>query len=362
MIKPLQGFKKILIINPFGIGDVLFTTPLIAAIKETHPQSILGYWCNERVRDILKNNPKIDKVFALSRGDLKKIYLRSRWDAVRKLFSLLRQIRKERFEVTFDFSLDYRYSLLSQLLGIEKRVGFNYKKRGLFLTDRIKIDGYSAKHIVEHYFDLLRFFDIPPKIHNLEVYASEGDIIKMRIMCAQSGIKDNAALVGLAPAAGASWGKYAALKHWPAIKYAQLADKIIDNFGAVIVLLGNNPERPISEIIVSAMKNKVVDFTGKINIGELIALIKNLKILITNDGGPLHVAVAAGIKTVSIFGPVDDKVYGPYPASGRHIVVTQNTPCRPCYQRFRMNICDNHKECINSIEPERVFRAVKELW
>ncbi len=66
--------KKFLIINPFGIGDVLFTTPVIRAIKDNQPDSFIGYWCNERVEPILKNNPRIDKIFALSRGDIRKIY------------------------------------------------------------------------------------------------------------------------------------------------------------------------------------------------------------------------------------------------------------------------------------------------
>ncbi|MCM8827457.1 MAG: hypothetical protein NC904_08100 [Candidatus Omnitrophica bacterium] len=64
--------NKILIINPFGIDDVLFTTPLIRTIKEFSPETFLGYWCNERVSPILLNNPFIDRVFPLGRGDLKK--------------------------------------------------------------------------------------------------------------------------------------------------------------------------------------------------------------------------------------------------------------------------------------------------
>ena len=66
--------EKFLIINPFGIGDCLFTTPVISALKEKYPNSFIGYWCNERVSDLLKNDPRIDKVFELSRGDIKRVY------------------------------------------------------------------------------------------------------------------------------------------------------------------------------------------------------------------------------------------------------------------------------------------------
>lgn len=351
--------KKILIINPFGIGDVLFTTPLIRAIKQERPDSVIGYWCNERVKDIFINNPRIDKVFALSRGDLKKIYQTSKLEGIHRFMALLHQIKKERFDATIDFSLDHRYGLISKLLGIKKRVGFNYKNRGWVLTDKINIDGYSDKHVVEYYLDLLQFFESKPKTNNLEIFVSEHSRIKSKNIFIKAGIKDKDLVIGIAAGAGASWGQDASYKHWPAIKYAQLADKIIDNFAAKVVVLGDISERPIADIIVAAMKNKAVDLTGKVTLMELCAIISNLGLLITNDGGPLHIAVAAGVKTVSIFGPVDDLVYGPYPASSKHIVIKKALACRPCYQKFRMSICAHNKECINSIGVDEVFEAVR---
>lgn len=351
--------KKFLIINPFGIGDVLFTTTLIRAIKESQPDSVISYWCNERVKDIFINNPRIDKVFALSRGDLKKIYQKSKLEGIYRFLALLHQIKKERFDATVDFSLDYRYGLIAKLLGIKKRAGFNYKNRGWALTDKINIDGYSDKHIVQYYLDLLQFFNIKPKTNNLEIFVSEHNRIKAKNIFVRAGIKDKDLVIGIAAGAGASWGQDASYKHWPAIKYAQLADKIIDNFAAKIVILGDISERPIADIIMAAMKNKAVDLTGKITLMELCAIINNLQLLITNDGGPLHIAAASGVKTVSIFGPVDDLVYGPYPAASSHIVIKRALSCRPCYRNFRMPICENNKECINSIGVDEVFEAVR---
>jgi ADP-heptose:LPS heptosyltransferase len=82
--------NKFLIINPFGIGDVLFTTPVIRAIKDRHPDSFIGYWSNERVGELLIGNPKIDRVFALSRGDIKRVYKNS---PLKRLTALLKLIR-----------------------------------------------------------------------------------------------------------------------------------------------------------------------------------------------------------------------------------------------------------------------------
>ncbi|MFA6350646.1 MAG: hypothetical protein WCY12_06980, partial [Candidatus Omnitrophota bacterium] len=97
--------KRFLIINPFGIGDVLFTTPVIRAIKKAFPGAFICYWCNERVAPILKNNPHIDKVIALSRGDLKKISGRSWLQGIKANVGLFKSVRRQKCDICLDFSL-----------------------------------------------------------------------------------------------------------------------------------------------------------------------------------------------------------------------------------------------------------------
>lgn len=353
--------KRLLIINPFGIGDVLFTTPVVRALKSAYPDSVIGYWCNERVEGILRNNTYIDKAFALSRGDLKRIYNQSRLKGIYKFFSILHRIKKEGFNIALDFSLDHRYSLISKLLGIRRRIGFNYKKRGLFLTDKIDLESYNTKHVVEYYLDLLRFLNINPVSGDLDLFVPEKDRIKARGILSRYGISEKDLIIGIAPGAGASWGRDAIYKHWSALKFAQLANRIIDDFKARILILGDESERPIADIIVNAVKNKVVDLVGKTTLGEFAAIIGHLRILITNDGGPLHMAVASGVQTVSVFGPVDEGIYGPYPADKRHIVIKKDLSCRPCYKNFRFYGCVNNRTCIKDITVDEVFRATQNL-
>ncbi len=354
--------KRYLIVNPFGIGDVLFTTPVMRAIKDSEPDSIIGYWCNERVKDILKNNPRIHKIFALSRGDLKKIYRKSIWQGIRNFINLVYTIKKEKFDVMLDFSLDHRYSLIGKIAGIRKRIGFNYKNRGRFLTDKIDINGYSDKHIVEYYLDLLGPLGIKPKNFNLELVVSQDSQRKGRNILAESGIDDKDFVVGVAAGAGASWGEDAHLKHWPTDKFGELADRIIDNFGAKIIILGDKSEKPIADIIINSMHNKPIDLSGRISLEELSAVINDLHILVANDGGPLHIAVALGKKTVSFFGPVDPRVYGPYPGDEkRHIVLKKDLQCSPCYVKFHLLSCKRKSECLATIDTDTALDAVTKL-
>jgi len=353
--------KKILIVNPFGIGDVLFTTPVIKALKKHDPDVFIGYWSNTRVKPILAANPQIGKVFALSRGDLKKIYeesfLKGLWSALK----LAWEIKKERFDICLDFSLDHRYSLFAKIIGIGNRIGFNYKGRGRFLTSRIDIDGYHDRHAAEYYLELLKFLDIRAEDKELYLAVPPESEIKARDILASAGIVENDLVVGIAPGAGGSWGKDASYKHWPALKFAQVADRLISELKAKVVILGDESERRIAEVIVHAMRNKPVDLTGKTSLEILPALIKNCNLLITNDGGPMHMAVALGVKTVSIFGPVSEVVYGPFPLTRNHVVLKWDMACRPCYKNFRLPVCDKDRECLKSVSSDEVFAAANAL-
>ena len=357
------GSKKLkfLIVNPFGIGDVLFTTPVIRALKEHYPDSFIGYWSNSRVKPILESNPQINKIFAFSRGDLKKVFqesfLKGLWSGIK----LSCEIKKEHFDICFDFSLDYRYSLFTKIIGIKQRIGFNYKGRGRFLTTRVDLDSYRDKHMVEYYLELLKLLSIPVQDKNLNLAVPLNRELKAKDILASAGIEENDLVIGIAPGAGGSWGKDAPYKHWPALKFAQLADKLIAQFKAKVVILGDESERGILEVILCAMRNKPIDLVGKTSLDILPAVIKNCNLLITNDGGPMHLAVALGVRSVSIFGPVSELIYGPFPSSDQHLVLKWDMPCRPCYQDFRLSVCDKDKECLKQVTVDMAFDAAARL-
>ena len=353
--------KKFLVINPFGIGDVLFTTPVIKALKQQYPDSFIGYWSNLRVKPILASNPQINKVFALSRGDLKKLYQESFFKGLGSFLKLIWEIKKEHFDICLDFSLDHRYSLLAKIIGIKQRIGFNYKGRGRFLTKGIDLAGYQEKHVVEYYLELLKFLNISAQDKSLHLDVLSESELKAKNILTSAGIEEIDCVIGIVPGAGGSWGKDATYKHWPALKFAQVADRLATELKAKIVILGDESERKIAEAIVYAMRNKPIDLTGKTSLDIFPAVIKNCNLLITNDGGPMHMAVALGIKSVSVFGPVSEVVYGPYPDNRNHVVLKWNMSCRPCYKNFRLPVCDKDRECLKQVSADVVFDATTRL-
>ncbi len=353
--------NKILIVNPFGIGDVLFSTPLVSLLKKTYPESFIGYICNRRVESILATNPEIDEVFVFEKSEYEDLWHKSKKEWIGRRISFINKIKKRSFNIAIDLSLGHRYSPLLRFINIPKRLGYNYKNRGIFLTDKVNIDGYHNKHMVEYYLDMARLLgvDIQGADSRLKMVLLDEDRLWADRFLLDNGMeKDGKVLiVGMVPGGGTSWGDDAIYKHWPEENFAGLGDRITEKYGAKIILFGNKSEIKKCGNIFDRMKIKPVVTCGKTTLGQLSALLAKCNRVIANDGGPLHLAVSQGVKTVSIFGPVDEKVYGPYPLDGKHIVIIHKMSCRPCYRKFKFSHCEN-RNCLKLIGVERVLRAV----
>lgn len=355
-------YKKILIINPFGIGDVLFTTPIIHTLKEAFPGVKIGYLCNRRSAPLLENNPYIDSIFVYERDEFEAISQRSFFRWLKQILVFLNRLKRERFDLTLDFSLNTQYGFFSWYAGIRERIGYDYKKRGRFLTKKINLSGYSEKHIVEYYVDLLRCLKVNSKYKNLELCLNKNEEEKTDKILSIENISEKDFLVGIIPAGGKSWGKDAYLKHWPPENFAALADKMVENYQAKIIIMGDFSEKELVKKVIENMRYKAIGLAGETNLGEFTALLNKANLVITNDGGPLHIAVALGKKTLSFFGPVDPKVYGPYPVDeNRHIVLKKDLDCSPCYRNFRLTECQKNKECLKNIGVDEALGAVKNL-
>ena len=350
--------QKILIINIFGIGDVLFTTPLISNLIKQNPDCFIGYLGNRRTEPVLHANPYIKKVFIYERDEFNALYHQSKKLWWEKWQDLIQSIRAEHFDACIDLSLSTFMNFLTLQAGIKERIGYNYKNRSPFLTKSLPLAGYENEHVVEYYLKLLNLLGVKTIVRDLGLHISENDQQWAKNFLKENKISSDR-LVGLVPGGGASWGKAAFEKRWPAENYAKLADKIIEKGHVDIILMGDSSEEQLCSQVASLMKHQVVNACGKTTVLTFGALARESRFFIVNDGGPLHLAVASGTQTLSIFGPVDENIYGPYPR-GAHVVVKKDLACRPCYRRFRKASCE-HLSCLRDISVEDVFKEAERL-
>ncbi len=345
---------KVLLINPFGIGDVLFSTPLIEDIKRELPRSRICYICNKRTVEVLEKCPDLERVFVFEKGDYRELWKKNRFTAFKNFFRFLGMIRRERFDLAIDMSMGHQYSLFLALIGVPLRVGFNYKGRGRFLTDRIEFDGFNDRPIGEYYKDLLRTAGFKCQSAPTHIWWDKDDEIGVDNFFNENGLTGPGPIIGITPGGGVSFGvKNIAFKRWPARRFAELADLITGRLGGKVILIWGPQEEGLVEEILRLAKADIL-IAPKTTIREMAALMSKCDCVVCNDSGPLHVAVAAGTKTVSIFGPSDESVYGPYPKAGAHSTVTCDIGCRPCYKKFRIPDCKS-LDCLNNLSARRVL-------
>lgn len=355
--------KSIIIINPFGIGDVIFTTPLIDSIKKKYSKVSLSYLCNKRTAPIVSSHPDIDKVFVFEKDQYRELWKKSKVEFIKKFFNFFCLIRKEHFDIALDFSLSRDYGFFSMMAGIKQRIGYQYKKRGLFLTDKIMLeDGFCKKHVIDYHREFLPFLKISlPLISETKVYISDQDQEKADQILKEKAVDIDKGYLCIMPGAGASWGASAGQKRWPVESFTELALKILKLKMYQIVLLGSSDEKKLCDHVQERVP-EAINLSGKLDLMVYAGILKKSRLLITNDGGPLHMAVAVEVKTISIFGPVDEKVYGPYSSQkNRHAVIRSNVTCRPCYKKFRLPECSYDKRCLTEITVDEVFAVAQML-
>jgi ADP-heptose:LPS heptosyltransferase len=137
---------------------------------------------------------------------------------------------------------------------------------------------------------------------------------------------------------------------------------MVERYGAQLLLFGEASDAQICRTVARLMKSPAIDVSGHTTLGQFVSLLARLELVICNDGGPLHLAVSQGVATVSVFGPVDPQVYGPYPPSTHHVVIYhKGLPCRPCYHQFKLPPCPYERACLTTLGSEEVIEACGRL-
>jgi heptosyltransferase II len=359
----MPSIRSFLVINPFGIGDVLFSTPLLQNVKSAFPGSKIYYLCNRKTYPIVSNHPLITKAFVYERDDFVSAQKESWFGWFKKAADFIGEIRAEEIEACIDLSLNTQYGFVAWAAGIRTRVGLDYKKRGFFLNRKVTIAGFDDKHVAEYYLDCLKPFGVSVKPYPLSIGFDDVSNEWAKKFLREKNIERHHIIVGIAPCGGDAFGKDAALKRWPAAGFASLIRGLRKQLNATIFLFAGSRERQDIGDILKSVPSKVgvFEFT-KTSLLQTVALIDKCDLFIGNDTGPMRFADALNKKIIALFGPVDEKVYGPYPDDkGRCIVLTKALPCRPCYRRFRISPCVNERKCLTDISVEEVMSAVKRL-
>jgi len=342
----MPGAEKILVVQTSFLGDVVLTTPLIAEIRRRFPHAHLAVLCTPRGKDILEGHPDIDEI----------IVYHKRRDGGRRqsIWHMARELRARGFTMAISPHKSFRTALLLFLSGIPRRIGFRQSAGWFFFHERVNRD--SSRHDVERNLSLLAALGDMPResgrAPRVEVTPSAKKTAEE--VFRSLGIDGDGPVFGINP--GSVW----ATKRWIPEGYAKLIVALKRRYGGQVVLFGGEDDREIAEKIIALSGNACVSLVGRIGLRELAAAIERCDVFITNDSGPMHVAVARGVPVVAIFCATTPSL-GFYPYARNAVVVEKELSCRPCGSHGGRYCPLGTEDCMRLIKAEDVMLGVERL-
>ena len=332
---------KILILKPSSLGDVIHAMPVLRLLKRHHPHAQIFWWIDSSLAPLLEGDPDLTGLIHFERR---------RWGKPRHWPEMLRAIaglRAHKFDLVIDLQCLARTGIFAWLANGKLLAGLDEPREGAngFYDIIVRRPSYHT-HAVDWYLSVL-----PPLGVKVE---HDFNWLPERAAVAAS-VKTKWDLTGarwIALQPGARWMN----KRWPVTHFAQLvkqaAAAIPDTRFAVF---GGKDDAALGEEILRAAPERCLNLAGKTSLPEMIELLRLCDLLVTNDTGPMHVAVALGKPVIGIFGPTEPHRTGPYGQLANSLRIP--LPCSPC---MKSNCAwHNRMECLTAITPEMVLARVR---
>ncbi len=338
-----EGSKRILIFNVNWLGDVLFSTAAIRNVRRNYPDSYIACAIPSRCYQILKGNPHLDEVLIFDDQDRHKSML-----AKLNFISLL---RSKGFDTVFLLHRSFSRALICRLAGIENRIGHYTKKRSFLLTHKIPMPKRDSMHRIDFYLSVIEKAGLRVEDRYLDFVFTPEEEKHVDDFLARSMVNRDDFLVALNP--GGNWMP----KRWPKDYWAHLADKLIGELGAKVIITGSVSDTSLANQIKQGMKETPIIACGVFNIKQLGALASRVDLFVTADTGPLHIANAVGSrKIIAIFGPTAREITGPYPDTNV-VILQKDVGCKiPCYKKD----CRDNR-CMKAVMPDDVLAEAKKI-
>jgi heptosyltransferase II len=335
---------KILVRVPNWVGDTVMAIPALEAIRRARAGEELCVLARPAVADLLFGQPCLDRVITYDfRGSHRGWIGRER---------LIRELRSESFDLAVLLQNAFEAAWIAWRAGIPERIGYSRDARGPLLNRAIHVPrkGEIPPHESFYYLELARRAGLievlPAAIEPVRLHISEGALDTAESTLRSVGSRENAWRVAIAP--GASYG---AAKCWPAERFAQLADRLASECDADVIFFGTAGEKEIAAHIRSNMNSRAIWLVGETSMRDLPALFASCSLFIGNDSGAMHVAAAAGLPVVGIFGSTDPE--GTSPLTEQFTLIREPVSCSPCFLRR----CPVDHRCMTRISVDSVFTA-----
>lgn len=322
--------KKYLIIRFSSIGDIVLTSPLVRCLKNQVEEAEIHFVTKAKYHDLLIANPYIDRLHFLNDhfGEMLKILRNEKFDFVIDLHQNIRSFR-------------IKSAISAPSVSINK---LNFRK---WLLVNVKIDRLPEDHIVERYLQTVSFFNVVYDGEGLDYFIPEGQEYRNPL---PAEFRDGyiAFIIG---------GTYQT-KRLPPDKIAEICERI----HLPVILIGGVNEEKTGNLIAGRVNGQVLNLAGKTTINESASLVKNARLVLSNDTGMMHIAAAFGKKILSFWGNTVPRfgMYPFFPHSSSMILEVEGLRCRPCSKLGFKSCPQHHFRCMNDLDMNAAVNWINE--
>lgn len=333
--------KKILVTFLMHLGDLTLTTPFIHALRKAAPDAQITFLADEKLKDVVLHNPYLDEVITIDK--------KGRDNSLLALIACARKLSGMDFDVLINLHPNERCSFICALTKTKVRAGTTHK---LFKPLWDVFTPLNRKiHAADMYLNVLEQLGVQHIEHNgLEIFPGEEHLRHAEAFWRENGVFGSDKLIGF------NIGSAVVTKRWAPERFAKVAD-ILAGKGYKPVFFGGTMDEEMVHQAVSRMQTTPIVATGAFTIGGLAAAMRRCSLIITNDSGPMHVAISQKVPIVAMYGPSSPKLYGPY--TDEAIIVTAQPPCLGCADGMKHK-CDD-MQCMTRLTVEQVVQAAEAM-
>jgi len=343
---PAVDWGNALVLQTSFLGDMVLTLPLITEIRRRFPVKKLSLMCTPLAQELLQDHPLLDEIIV----DDKKKQHRG-WRGLQHQVEVLRE---KHFTIALTPHKSARTAYLLYQANIPQRVGFRQSKGWFLFHDRAERD--PSRHDVERNLSILeplgvRVEDCTREIELVPLPEIDNEVAQKLY---DLGVLDGKMAIGVNP--GSVWPT----KRWWMEGFAEFIELATAKLDCQVLLFGGPEDVEIAERLFQRCGGAAINLAGKFSLRQLPAAIGRCQVFVTNDSGPMHIAVARKVPTVAIFCATTPDL-GFYPYSGNAIVIQKQLSCRPCTSHGGRRCPLTHENCIRQIQPQTVLTAVEKL-
>lgn len=367
-------FRRILLIKLSAVGDVVHTIPVLNKLRERYPDARIDWLLKPGPAELIRHHPAVTNVVLFPDQDLRAPWQDAR-QAFKRFTGIVGSLRSAAYDLVIDMHGQFRTASLAFLTGAPVRIGFDrpraavwegserklppgvYKhawvgaREGSWLayTHRMALPTLDV-HAVDRYLRLGLMLGFDGGHADFSFPIPEGSTRRAQALLDAHGIGSDAGFVLLAP--GTVWET----KQWRPAGFAEVARHFVAK-GRPVVLVGSRSEIATCREIAGSAPG-ALDLSGKTTLSELAAVMSRAAVAVTNDSGPMHLAVALDRPVVSVFGPTDAVWIGPYRQPEG--VVSADLTCAPCYLR-RLRDCPHDHACMAGVPAATVIARIESI-